>query len=245
MMFVIKEYKMNFNGEMIMYTAKTNNGTVHRVLDEYDGLCMTHETYVPGDMRATVNLIDESVFNETACIKLPLNSTKDFKGHCYNDYKSQLDDVKHVNLWVTYQPSSKPVGDEVFYGWIWVELEEPIDGVKMIPIIIFNGTYGVDVHPDFHKYFLRAFNKQERHHILGYLYRYGTHILNDAYWIMVRQHRDVEDKDYEHTQMDAVFFKDSDVPKRIDMGPGKSLKGTHWQYVIDGYKDWKKRNKEN
>lgn len=244
--FKIEERYLDHNGNMYRFTYSYNGrGHSNYTIDEDSGFGLFHETTLSSRMNASVHFVEsKEVINETACIRLPVNGTKDFKGSCYNDYKTQIDDVNHCNIWVTYQyqDRSNHNQNDFIEGVVWVELREPIDDVRMIPFFIFNGG-GVAIHPAYHKYFLRGFTKSERHHITGFIYKYGVHILNDAYWINERKHRDIEDADIEWAQQRAIYFKDSEVPKRIDMGPSKTLKGTSYEYVIDNYKEWLKRTK--
>lgn len=201
------------------------------------------ETCIPKNMKVTAHFIIKDVSDvvyETACIKLP---TSDTKGS-YGKMKNKLDDIEHVNIWVPYQIWDN-FDNKHSYGWIWVELKKPIDGIKMIPFMIHKGGPGLSINPDFHKYFLRGFTQPERHHIIGYLYKYGSSLLMDANSFYKKHGREIEDDDMAQDvrQMWAFYFKDSDVPKRIDMGPKKGLKGTTFQYVIDDYDKWMKFNK--
>lgn len=153
----------------------------------------------------------EAVYN----FKIPKNGEKDLKGLCYNEKKEKINRVPHINIWYTdefYAP------DRYCSGWVFVELPHEIDGVKYVPIIIHNHGNGVSVHPDYHKYFLRAFNKQDRHLILGYCMLHADYTINQIRFATDDRKEATEDDLYYGIKA-AIEYKDSDATKRINQGP--------------------------
>lgn len=154
-------------------------------------------------------VIREAVYN----IKLPFDS-KPFEHLNYKECEEQIKSTPHVNLYFTdefWEPS------KYYSGWVLVELPREIYGVHYVPIIIHNYD-GVSVHPDFHKHFLQAFNKKERHVILGYCYLHGNTVIRHINYA-IQGHRELGPQDFDMLQYETYKHKDSDAPKRINSGP--------------------------
>lgn len=230
------------NGKIDAIRIKDKNGTHIFNIREDEGLAMTRLT-----KEEEYNLCEEMINHEglftlvarssleenSYLIKVPKDSEKDLKGLTYPEKLEKIDKVDHINIWFT--------NDEIFErdrycsGWVFVEVPNPEDGVRFIPIIIFNCYQGICVHPQFHKYFLRAFSKRDRHLILGYCYLNGNIIIRHAQWSL-EAHKDLSDSDLYELQKMAFRFKESDVPKRIDQVPAKKYKNqANMKTRIDNY----------
>lgn len=150
-------------------------------------------------------------------IKLPVNPERDFKGcNSLNDRKERVENEKaeYISLFVNPTYSNNP--DNYSDFWIWVKLPREDDGVHYVPIIILNDG-GIDFYPGTHKYFLRSFDKKTRHLILGFCSMHGQSIGTDCYF--AGGNKGMFKASYlDYFERLALSYKDTDAPKRIDLG---------------------------
>ena len=233
------------NGEVFMAPYMNEYGRHHHFfIDEENGLDLINNV----DPRAIFEALgnsqlgfklrafnDPEVITEATNFKIPLDAEKDMKGLNYYERIEKIDKVPHVTLWVNPGFNST---DKYSTCWIWVELPKAQEhGIKYVPIIIHN-TGGVSVHPYYHKYFLRAFNKHDRHLILGFCYVYGPQIDIAGNFAAKDGRDELRERDFFWINLNASKYKDSEAPKRIDMGP-KPDNGL-FKASIDDYERWVK-----
>ena len=230
MQFIMSTFYINENGLVygmnnnpIMATTHNENNKdllFHTNEDNYLDLFNANISDLFDDLEESIltfsiNAFTEETIDEATNIKLPLNSEKDLKNLNFYERLEKIDKIAHVNLWISPQMSQP---DKYSSCWIWVELPKEMDGVKYVPIINHNAG-GVSVHPYFHKYFLRNFDKRTRHLILGFCYIYGPNIAIDCNAAYKNKLDELPDSRIHEILYRALRYKDSDAPKRIDLGP--------------------------
>ena len=228
------------DGSPIMATTCNENGKdLVFFVNEEDGFDMFNanvldlfEEFDSSTLMFSIGIFEPEVIDEATNIKLPLNSEKDFKGMSINDRLEIIDKVPHVNLWVN--PGSYNI-DRYSNCWIWVELPKELEGIKYVPIIVFTSG-GVSVHPYYHKYFLRSFDKRTRHLILGFCYLHGPYIGRNANYAFEAGKDELSITATNETIKSALTYKDSDAPKRINMGAEN--KSTFFKPAYNDYIRW-------
>ena len=172
-------------------------------------------------------------------IKLPVDSERDFKGcSSLNERRERMEagEVEYISLFINPTYENNP--DKYSDGWIWVKLPEEIDGVRYIPIIIFNAG-GIGFYPGTHKYFLRSFDKRTRHLILGFCLEHGEPIIRLCYYA-AGKHGMFQPDHLFYLERISINYKDSDAPKRIDIGPKYDEKYEKYHPSVADYKRWLK-----
>lgn len=200
-----KPYTYDLHQEDGLALFDFNASELASLLHEYEGFCSFD---ILENIRGA-EIVKEAVYN----IKLPLES-KPFDHLNYNDCEEQIKSVPHVNLYFTdelWEP------DRYCAGWVIVELHKEVYGVNYIPVIVHNYG-GVSVHPSFHRHFLKAFSKTERHVILGYCYLHGISVIRHIEY-STQSYKDLSPETLRNLQYDAFKYKDADAPKRINSGP--------------------------
>ena len=180
----------------------------------------------------SLGFFSDDIVTEATRLRLPADSEKDLRGLNYYERLDKVKNVKHFDLWIEPQ-FERP--DKYSSCWIWLEMPKTIDDVDYIPIIIHRGG-GVSIHPDYHKYFLRSFNKNERHLILGFCYVYGP-LIEGVCNINGNKGSDISKKEIEDLELSALYYKDNEAPKRINLGPDKNL-AKRYQPSSDDYYRW-------
>lgn len=227
---VVMATTINENGkELVFYTNEDNALDMFNIEQPYD----LFEEFENSQLQFGLRVFKSESINEATQLKLPLNSEKDMSKLNYYECLDKINKVPHINLWITPQQDRK---DKYSSCWIWVELPKEIEEAKYVPII-HHRSGGVSVHPYFHKYFLRSFDKRTRHLILGFCYIYGPIIERKCTWA-AEENKDIDDYSLMSLQHSAFKYKDSDAPKRINMGP-KSDNG-YFKLTIDDYERWVK-----
>lgn len=215
------------NGKIDAIRIKDKTGTHIFNIREDEGLAMTcltdkEEYDLCEEMvnhEGMFTLVANHPLEENAyLIKLPKDSEKDLKGLNYYERMKKIDKIDHINIWFSDEELYEK--DKYCSGWLWVEVPNPEDGVKYITIIIFNCYQGACIHPQFHKYFIRAFSKRDRHLILGYCYLNGNIIIRQGQWAL-EAHKPVNPYTLMSLQNTAFHYQDTDAPKRIDQVPSK------------------------
>ena len=200
----------NENGKDLIFFINEEDG-----FDMFDqNIFDIFEEFDSSTLMFSINEFEPEVVNEATAIKLPLNSEKDLKGMSIEDRLKVIDKVPHIKLWVSPESYNK---DKYSSCWIWVELPKSIDNVRYVPIIVHTAG-GVSVHPYYHKYFLRSFDKRTRHLILGFCYVYGPNIAMVLHSAYKNHYEEVPDSDISWVKHKALRYRDNEAPKRINMG---------------------------
>lgn len=225
-------------------------------IDPDNGLVMT-EVFLPGaksvrNFKGTDNEFLVYTYNQIhrddkykdsnvvpACIKLPLNGEELHKKvSSYDEYLEIRDENPHVNIWFMPNPIHSYNHNSITtIDMLWVELPKEIEGVKYVPIIIHSGD-AISVHPYFHKYFLRSFDKKTRHLILGFCYVNGPSIISKCYYSAGK--KEINPIDIRNMDIRAFLYKDSDAPKRINMGPSKYTS----EEEIKNFEEWLEKTRD-
>lgn len=222
---------INENGaDLVFFTNEEDALDMFEVEQPYD----LFEELDNSQLTFELRVFDSEVVNEATCIKVPLNSEKDFKGLNMNERREKIDKVPHVKLWIS--PDNLPT-DYSKYAvcWVWVELPKEQEGIKYVPIIL-HTSGGVSIHPYYHKYFLRAFDKRTRHLILGFCYVYG-HLLVSA-CNYSRGKSEISPMTVTGIELYSLYYKDSEAPKRINAGPKPNDK--FFKPSVEDYDRWLK-----
>ena len=150
-------------------------------------------------------------------IYLPIDSERDFKkpDSMYN----RLEQLKNGKVECIYMYANPIYTEErnisKIENRVYVQMPREIDDVFYIPIVLKNN--GIDFAEGYHRYFLRSFNKRTRHLILGFLYEYGSNITSIC--CSAGSNKGMFTKnDITTIQLNACRYKDSDAPKRINLG---------------------------
>lgn len=232
---VILATVMNENGRPFTYYIRENTMCDLINVNDKDSLI---EMLMESSIGFSVNVFNRELVNEATAIRLPLDADRDLKNMGHKERDEVIDRIPHVKLWIA--PYNLPADYSKYARcWVWVELPKAQDGVKYVPIIL-HTTGGVSVHPYYHKYFLRAFNKHDRHLILGFLYVYDYTIVAACHYAQGKD--EIPDTDVFEIERFAFRYTDDMAPKRINAGP-KDTNSEFFKNSIKDYKRWTKNLK--
>ena len=150
-------------------------------------------------------------------IYLPVNSERDFKKS--DSMYNRIEQLRNGEIECIHMYANPIYSEEnnisKIENRIYVQMPKEIDDVFYIPIILKND--GIDFAEGYHRYFLRSFDKRTRHLILGFLYIHGSYITSIC--CSAGENKGMFTKDNITTiQLNACRYKDSDAPKRINLG---------------------------
>ena len=235
------------NSSKILFVPLYYNDDVHmHIINEEDGLDLYN---VPSKIDLMRYLEDMNFYysietieskkpmtvEEATLLQIPVNREKDLPGMSYKDSIKRIDKVPHVDIYI--EPQLNRGKDKYSSCYVLVKNPKPEDDVNLIPIII-HTSGGVSVHPQFSKYFKRAFTKRERHLILGFLYIYGWSIAWECNLAAEKGKNEIDPFKANWLKLYAMSYKDSDAPKRINQGIPKNSK-EYYKASVEDYERWK------